>query len=183
MKFMTGAFQNLRVHEALARATLLETQPPLASSNDGRASPTATTAGVSASPATATAVWLAQRGAGRRSPRGIVPAERWSQKIPPIQVKFDGKLQQLGFFLTHVLTFMQEYGPDLPTEGAQIKCITLPLEGAAVCWMITLHNENAPNLRNFNCFMGALHQCFEAHWLTVKRGIASKLSARARGRW
>lgn len=156
MKFMMGTFQNFRMHEAHARAVLLESQPPLASSNNGRASPTATTSGVSASPATATAVWLAPMGSGRcPPPRGeIVPARRWNQKTSLLQVKIDGKLQQLGFFLTHVLTYKQEYGLQLPSESAQVKWITLPLEGEAVCWMINLHNENAPKLRNVNCFMG-----------------------------
>lgn len=65
-------------------------------------------------------------------------------------VKFDGDPQQLAFFLTQVLTYMQEYGNEIPTEGAKVRVITLVLEGAAARWMVTLHNTNAAELRNFN---------------------------------
>lgn len=34
--------------------------------------------------------------------------------------KFDGDPQQLGFFLAHVLIYMQEYGHKIPTEGGKI---------------------------------------------------------------
>lgn len=35
------------------------------------------------------------------------------------------------------------------------------LEGTVARWMVTLHNANAPELRNFNIFMMALRQRFE----------------------
>lgn len=57
-------------------------------------------------------------------------------------MKFDGDPQQLGFFLAHVLTYMQEYGHKIPTEGARVRMVTLALEGAADRWMVTLHNAN-----------------------------------------
>lgn len=46
-------------------------------------------------------------------------------------IKFDGDLQQLRFFLVHILTYMQEYGGDFPTQRARVRVITLALEGAA----------------------------------------------------
>lgn len=45
-------------------------------------------------------------------------------------MKFNGDPQQLGFFLAHVLAYMQEYGPEIPTEDAKVRSITLALEGA-----------------------------------------------------
>lgn len=56
---------------------------------------------------------------------------------------------------------MQEYMRDLPTKGARARVITLTLEGAAACWMVTLHNADGPELQNFNQLMTALRQRFE----------------------
>lgn len=39
--------------------------------------------------------------------------------------------------------------------------VSLALEGAAARWMITLHNANAPELRNLNCFMTVLRWQFK----------------------
>lgn len=58
-------------------------------------------------------------------------------------MKFDRDPQQLGFFLAHVFTYMQEYGHEIPTEGATAR------------WMVTLHNANSLEFRNFNQFMTA----------------------------
>lgn len=57
--------------------------------------------------------------------------------------------------------YMQEYGQELPSEGARVRVITLALEGARDRWMVTLHNANAPELQNFNCFMAVLRWRFE----------------------
>lgn len=84
-----------------------------------------------------------------------------SQKIPPLGMKFDRDSQQLRFFLAHILTYMQEYGPEIPTEGAKVRSVTLALEGATAHWMVTVHNANAPELRNFNQFITVLCQWFE----------------------
>lgn len=40
-------------------------------------------------------------------------------------------IKQLGFFITHILIFMQEYGQDIPTEGSKVRVITLAVEEAA----------------------------------------------------
>lgn len=79
----------------------------------------------------------------------------------PSGIKFNGDPQQPGFFLTHILTYMQGYGQDIPTGGTRIRVVTLAMEGAAAHWMVTLHNVNAPELWNFNHFMMALRQRFE----------------------
>lgn len=76
-------------------------------------------------------------------------------------MKFNGDPQQLGFLLAQVLTYVQEYGDKIPIKGAKVRVITLALEGAAVRWMVTLHNGNAPELRNFNRFMSAMRWQFE----------------------
>lgn len=70
-------------------------------------------------------------------------------KAPPLREKFNRDLQQLGFFLAHVLIYMEEYGCEIPTEGAKVRVVTLALEGAAARWMVTLHNANTPELQNF----------------------------------
>lgn len=55
---------------------------------------------------------------------------------------------------------MQEYGANLPSEGAKVWSMTLALEGEAVEWLVTLHND-APELCNFNQFMGSLQKRFK----------------------
>lgn len=57
-------------------------------------------------------------------------------------MKFNGEPQQLA----HILTYVQEYGQEIPTEGAKVRSVTLGLEGAIAHWMMTLHNVNAPKL-------------------------------------
>lgn len=52
------------------------------------------------------------------------------QKAPTLGIKFDGDAQQFGFFLSHILTYMQKYRRNIPTEGARIRVIVLALEGA-----------------------------------------------------
>ncbi|XP_060541565.1 zinc finger protein 213-like [Pantherophis guttatus] len=88
-------------------------------------------------------------------------APQLEREIPPLGVKFDGNPQQLGFFVAHVLTYMQEYGRDFQTQGSRVRVVTLALEGAAARWMVTLHNANAPELWNFDHFMTALRRRFE----------------------
>lgn len=56
---------------------------------------------------------------------------------------------------------MQEYGHKIPMEGARVRIVTLALEGGIARWMVTLHNVNALELRNFNRFMTALIWQFE----------------------
>lgn len=55
---------------------------------------------------------------------------------------------------------MQECGAELGLEAACVRCVTVALEGAAAEWMVSLCN-NAPQLRNYDHFMGALRQHFE----------------------
>lgn len=76
-------------------------------------------------------------------------------------MKFDGDFQQLGFFLAHILIYMQEYRPDISTEGAKVTYVILALEGAATRRVVTFHNMNNPELRNFIHFMNVLHCWFE----------------------
>lgn len=80
--------------------------------------------------------------------------QRW--KTSPLGKKFDGDLKQLEFFLAHVLTDVQEYGHKVPAKRAKLRVVTLAIEEALAWWMVTLHNSDAPKLRNFNRFMTAL---------------------------
>lgn len=56
---------------------------------------------------------------------------------------------------------MQEYGPDINTKGAKGWCVSMELEGTTAKWMVTLHNDDASKLRNFDHFMGVLQKYFE----------------------
>lgn len=58
-------------------------------------------------------------------------------------------------------TYMQEYGHEVLTEGAKMKVVMLALKGTAGRWMVTLHNSDSPELRNFTWFMTALQWQFE----------------------
>lgn len=76
-------------------------------------------------------------------------------------MKFDGDPQQLGFFLAHILTYMQEYSHEIPTEGTRVRVVTLALEGTSARWMVTLYKANTLELWNFNQFMTALRWRFK----------------------
>lgn len=41
---------------------------------------------------------------------------------------------------------MQEYGTDLGTEAAQVRCVTMAPEGTAAEWMVSLHNDDTSEL-------------------------------------
>lgn len=58
-----------------------------------------------------------------------MPARWRGRKIPALSVKFNKDPKQLGFFLAQVWICMQEYGPDIVTEGAKVQYVTMPLEG------------------------------------------------------
>lgn len=55
----------------------------------------------------------------------------------------------MGFFLAHVWIYMQESGPEIATKGAKGLCMTMVLEEATAEWTVTIHNDDAPELRNF----------------------------------
>lgn len=76
-------------------------------------------------------------------------------------MKFDGDPQQIGLFLAHILTYMQEYSHEIPSEGARVRVVTLALEGTSARWMVTLHKANTLELWNFNQFMTALRWRFK----------------------
>lgn len=42
-----------------------------------------------------------------------------------------------------------------------MRCVTVALEGATGSWMFIFHNDDALELRNFNCFMAELCRCFK----------------------
>ncbi|XP_015679580.1 FYVE, RhoGEF and PH domain-containing protein 5 [Protobothrops mucrosquamatus] len=70
-------------------------------------------------------------------------------------VKYDGSPQQLGFFLTRILSYMHEYGWDIPGDRGRVRIITLALE---VRLLGGWYNVDAPELQNFNLFMAALRR-------------------------
>ncbi|KAK9395050.1 Retrotransposon-derived protein PEG10 [Crotalus adamanteus] len=80
---------------------------------------------------------------------------------PPLEVKFKGEPTRLGFFLTQVLSYMEEYGQDIPSDKARIRIVQSALDGPAADWVVNLHDSNAPELSNFNRFMSSLRRRFE----------------------
>lgn len=83
------------------------------------------------------------------------------QKFPPLDVKFHGEPRCLGFFLTHVLNYMEEYSRDIPTDCAGIRIVQAALNGIAADWKVDLHDADAPELLNFNQFMFSLRHRFK----------------------
>lgn len=68
---------------------------------------------------------------------------------PSLGIKFEGHPQQIGFLLARIL----KYGHEIPTEGAKVRVVKLVLKGTTARWMVTFHNANASELRNFNRYM------------------------------
>lgn len=68
-----------------------------------------------------------QRAQIPQPPRERTPPDE--PKLVPLGVKFDWDPQQLGFFLVHVLTYMQVYEKSLPNDNAKIQVVILALEG------------------------------------------------------
>lgn len=60
---------------------------------------------------------------------GLVSVRRNSHKTPLLGMKFDRDPQQLEFFLAQVGIYMQDYGPEIVTEGSKLRCVTIALEG------------------------------------------------------
>lgn len=56
---------------------------------------------------------------------------------------------------------MQEYGLNIPTKGANVQCVTMTLEDTIAEWMVTVHNNDVPDLGNCDHFMTALWKRFE----------------------
>lgn len=83
------------------------------------------------------------------------------QKFPPLDVMFRAEPGCLGFFLTQVLNYMEEYGQDIPTDWARICIVQAALDGIAADWVVDLHDSDNPELLNFNQFMVSLRRRFE----------------------
>lgn len=74
--------------------------------------------------------------------------EQWRDlKTPTLVIKFNGDLKELGFFLVHAWSYMRGEA----TEGVKEWCMTMMLEGPVAEWMVTLHNDDTPEQRNFEC--------------------------------
>lgn len=91
----------------------------------------------------------------------VAPATREEYQPPWLGVKFNRETKQLGFFLTQVWDFMEEYGLDLPSNQARVCYVTRALEGEAADWVMTLRDNDAEELHNFSFFMMALRQWFK----------------------
>lgn len=91
----------------------------------------------------------------------------------------------MGFFLTQVLNYMEEYGRDIPTDCARIHIVQPTLDGIAADWVVDLYDTDAPELQNFNQFMFSLRGRFKdpladrkarERIKTVKQGIRPRMN-------
>uniref|UniRef100_A0A8C5WSY3 DUF4939 domain-containing protein n=1 Tax=Laticauda laticaudata TaxID=8630 RepID=A0A8C5WSY3_LATLA len=92
---------------------------------------------------------------------GVIARRCRTPKMPPLRVKYGGDPNELGFFLAQVWSHMEEYGDGFSSEAAKVRCVTRTLEGTAAKWTVTLHNDNASQLINYDLFMRALCARFE----------------------
>lgn len=74
---------------------------------------------------------------------------QWDHQILSLGVKFSRDPGDLGFFITHIWTYTQQYRVDVATKGAKLRVVTLALEGATAKWMVILHSDDALELHNF----------------------------------
>lgn len=63
--------------------------------------------------------------------RGRETVQLLTDRSLPPGMKFDRDPQQPAVFLAQVLMYKQEYGNEIPTEGAKVRVVTLAREGAA----------------------------------------------------
>lgn len=73
--------------------------------------------------------------------------------------------------MAQVWAYMQEYGPKMITEGGEVRYVPGAMEGATVRWMVTLHNDIALELKNFNHFMAVLCKYFQDPLADCKAGL------------
>lgn len=146
-KVHVRSFENLKVHKILFRLGQPDVHlmrwniHPHCSSHHHPASEMAARQGALVGPAL---------GGGRRA-----------HKTLALGVKCNGSPQQLGFFLVQVWTYMVEYGSEIPTKEAKVRCVTMVLEGPAAQWMVFLHNDNSLELRNLNHFIAIFRKLLE----------------------
>lgn len=80
---------------------------------------------------------------------------------PALGLKYGEDSKYLGFFPAQIWNYMQENGANLATEAAQVRYVTMALGGTAVECMVSLHNDEAMELQNFDRFMMALCKQFK----------------------
>lgn len=131
---------------------------------DGAAMPAATARGVAISPgptlaqaALPSAVTVVQPS----PPAGPLILRQGVLMPPALGLKYGEDSKYLGFFPAQVWNYMQENGANLATEAAQVRCVTMALGGTAVECMVSLHNNEAPEIQSFDRFMMALCKQFK----------------------
>lgn len=123
IKFLRGAFDNLKARKALAREAHPTDQPTPATASNGAITSDAAMA-AEAGPTTVAAAPAPPPAAQSALAVGAVPVQLRRHRIQTMGVKFNGDPKQLGFFLAHVWTCMQEYGPEIATKWAKVQCVS-----------------------------------------------------------
>lgn len=85
-------------------------------------------------------------------PAGVALQRHSVSKAPALGVIYEGDSEQLGFFLAQIWNYIQEYGTEVGMEKARVRHVTMVLEGTAAEWMVSLHNDNAPQLWDYSHF-------------------------------
>lgn len=94
-------------------------------------------------------------------PARATPVTRGACGPLRIQGKFNGDRKQLCPLLIRVHNFMTTYADVLPNDEAKVYCVVRVLYGEAADWAVTLYEEQAEELRDFEAFMAALRQRFK----------------------
>lgn len=80
---------------------------------------------------------------------------------PPREVTFDGNPDKLVLFLNHVQGHLDRYALAYLTQRAIVNMVEANLKGEAAEWVGTLHDEDAPELRDAGMFLWELRIKFE----------------------
>lgn len=57
----------------------------------------------------------------------------------------------LGFFLTEGLSYIEEYGHEIPSNHGYIRIVSMALDGDAAEWVMDLHDTDAPDCKISTC--------------------------------
>lgn len=82
-----------------------------------------------------------------------------------------GDPERLPFFLNQVWAHLNCYASAYPNDSVMVNVIATNLEGEVAEWVTSLHNEQAPELRDVNLFMGQLRARFEDEFQALQAEI------------
>lgn len=118
IEFLRGAFNNLKVCEALVQMALPAAQTVQVLAGNGAAMPATMVVMVPAPLASAPQPTAALPALPASLSWAVPP--RKNRRPPAPGMKFSGDPRQMGFFLAQVWTYMQDLGPNLPRDQGSL---------------------------------------------------------------